>query len=204
MALTFESRAQSSVTAPRVALLVVDVINDFDFPEGDALLALASEALPRIEALIDRARRSEVPIVYVNDNFGHWRSDFRATIARCSDVSRPGSALVRRLQPRHEDYFVLKPKHSGFFHTPLDLLLSELEIRTVVICGFATNSCVTSTALDAHMRDYRIVVPSDTTAANTRRLCTESLEHLESTVHALTCVSTELDFARLCEANLHA
>ena len=204
MTLALPSRAPSPVTSRRVALLVVDVINDFDFPEGDALLALASEALPRIEALIDRARRSELPIVYVNDNFGHWRSDFRATIARCSDVSRAGSALVRRLQPRPEDYFVLKPKHSGFFHTPLELLLRELEIRTVVICGFATNSCVTSTAHDAHMRDYRVVVPRDTTAANTPRLCTESLEHLESTVHALTCASTELDFERLCEANLHA
>lgn len=194
--------AQPSANPLGVALLLVDVINDFDFPEGDALLGFASEAVPRIEALVERARRARVPIVYVNDNFGHWRSDFRTTVARCCDPSRRGAALVRRLQPRPEDYFVLKPKHSGFFHTPLELLLKALEVQTVVICGFATNSCVTSTAHDAHMRDLRIVVPCDTTAANTRRLCTDSVQQLELTLRALTCASSEIDFGDLCEANL--
>jgi nicotinamidase-related amidase len=185
-----------------VALLLVDVINDFDFPEGDALLALALEAVPHIEALVARARRSGVPIVYVNDNFGHWRSDFRATVARCGDPSRPGAALVQRLQPRAEDYFVLKPKHSGFFHTPLELLLKAFETEAVVICGFATNSCVTFTAHDAHMRGLRVVLPRDATAANTRRLCEDSVRLLELTLHAITCTAAEIDFERLCEANV--
>lgn len=187
-----------------VAVLLVDVINDFDFPEGDGLLALASKAAPCIEALVARARRAGVPVIYVNDNFGHWRSDFRATVARCSDPSRPGAALVRRLQPRAEDYFVLKPKHSGFFHTPLELLLKALQTETLVLCGFATNSCVTSTAHDAHMRGLRVVVPRDTTAANTPDLVAGALRQLELTLRALTCDSAELDFAQLCEANLRS
>lgn len=181
----------------RVALLLVDVINDFEFPGSDALLPLAAEAVPRIEALLVRARGFGVPIVYVNDNFGHWRSDFRATIARCTDHARPGAALVQRLGPRPEDYFVLKPKQSGFFHTPLELLLKELGTETVVICGFATNACVTSTAHDAHMRDLRVVVPHDTTAAITRTLCADSVRHLELSLLATTCAASEVDFERL-------
>ena len=202
MTLTLPPAVQSSTARHPVALLLVDVILDFDFPEGDALLAQASGAVPHIELLIERARRAEVPIVYVNDNLGRWRSDFRATVARCCDPSRPSAALVRRLQPRTEDYFILKPKHSGFFLTPLELLLKALGTRTVIICGFAANSCVTSTAHDAHMRDFGVVVPSDTTAANTAQLCADSVRHLGLTLRAITCAASELDFARLCEANL--
>ncbi|HEY6728578.1 MAG TPA: isochorismatase family cysteine hydrolase [Polyangiaceae bacterium] len=202
--MTLTAASDFGKSAPRhgVAVLLVDVINDFDFPEGDALLALASEAVPRIEALVERARGSGVPVIYVNDNFGNWRSDFRATVARCSDPSRPGAALVQRLQPRAQDYFVLKPKHSGFFHTPLELLLQALETQTVVICGLAANSCVTSTAHDAHMRGFRVVVPHDTTAANTRQLGVDAVRQLELTLQALTCAAAELDFEQLCEANL--
>jgi nicotinamidase-related amidase len=183
--------------AHRAALLLIDVINDFDFPEGDALLALAAEAVPRIEALMSRARQHGVPVIYVNDNFGHWRSDFRSTVARCSDLSRRGAGLVRRLAPRLEDYFVLKPKHSGFFHTPLELLLATLGTEVVVLCGFATNSCVTFTAHDAHMRGFRVIVPRDTTAANTERICADALRQLELTLHATTADSAGLDFAQL-------
>lgn len=197
MTLTVGPDIQPSTTRHRVALLLVDVINDFDFPESDALLAAASDAVPRIELLVERARRFSVPIVYVNDNFGHWRSDFRATVARCCDPSRPGAALVQRLRPRPEDYFVLKPKQSGFFHTPLEPLLKALGTVTVVICGFAANACVTSTAHDAHMRDLHVVVPWDTTAANSPRLCVDSVRHLELTLQATTCASSDVDFARL-------
>jgi len=180
-----------------VAILLVDVINDFEFDEGEALLALAWRALPQIEALLVRAREAGVPVIYVNDNFGHWRSDFRATVARCSDPARRGAALVRRLAPRQDDYFVLKPKHSGFFHTPLELLLGALHTEVLVICGFATNSCVTVTAHDAYMRGFRVIVPRDTTASNSERLRADALRHLELTVHATTTGSAQLELDAL-------
>jgi nicotinamidase-related amidase len=195
-----------TIASPRspahsVAILLVDVINDFEFPEGEALLALAGKALPQIEALLARAREAGVPVIYVNDNFGHWRSDFRATVARCSDPVRRGAALVRRLAPRPEDYFVLKPKHSGFFQTPLDLLLQTLQTEVLVICGFATNSCVTVTAHDAYMRGFRVLVPRDTTAANSERLRADALRHLELTVHAETASAAQLQLHELRGAN---
>jgi len=179
----------------RIAVLLVDVINDFDFPEGESLLAAAQKAAPRIAALLGRARAAGVPVIYVNDNFGRWRSDFRSTVARCSESSRPGAALVRELAPQTGDYFVLKPQHSGFFHTPLELMLHELRTEVVVICGFATNSCVSFTAHDAHMRGFRTIIPHDTTAANTPDVCAGALRQLEYTLRAVTADSSALDFA---------
>src|SRR5690242_1316433 len=170
----------------RAALLFRSVINDFDFPEAEPLLAAAERAAPRIEALLSRARRGGVPVIYVNDNFGHWRSDFRSTLARCSEPGRPGAGIARRLAPQLDDYFVLKPQHSGFFHTPLELLLKDLGSEFVALCGFSTNSCVTFTAHDAHMRGFRVLVPRDTTAALSEQVHSEALHQLELTVHAQT------------------
>jgi nicotinamidase-related amidase len=180
----------------RASLLLIDVINDFDFPGAERLLAHAEHSAPRIEALLARARRAGVPVIYVNDNFGHWRSDFRATLARCTEPARPGSGIARRLAPRLDDYFVLKPQHSGFFHTPLELLLRDLGAKVLLLCGFSTNSCVAFTAHDAHMRGFRVVIPRDTTAALSEHIHLEALHQLELTVHAETAESTALDFAR--------
>ena len=181
----------------RAALLLIDVINDFDFPGAEPLLAGAERSASRIEALLARARQAGVPVIYVNDNFGHWRSDFKATLARCSEPTRPGSAIVRRLAPQLDDYFVLKPQHSGFFHTPLELLLKDLGPEVLVLCGFSTNSCVTFTAHDAHMRGFRVIVPRDTTAALSDQIHAEALHQLELTVHAETGESMTIDFNRL-------
>lgn len=180
-----------------LALLLIDVINDFDFPGADSLLAEASRAAPRIAGLTQRARQMGAPVIYVNDNFGHWRSDFHATVARCSDPRRPGAPLVQRLAPGPGDFFVLKPMHSGFFHTPLELLLAELGSRVLILCGFATNSCVAFTAHDAHMRGFSLVVPEDTTAAITPERCAAALQHLATAVHADTRSSEALRLEEL-------
>jgi nicotinamidase-related amidase len=184
----------------QLAVLVIDVINDFEFAEAEQLLAFAEQAVPRVEALLQRARQSCLPVIYVNDNFGRWRSDFHSTVARCSEPSRRGSALVRRLTPAAGDYFVLKPRHSGFFHTPLELLLHELGTDALLLCGISTHSCVTFTAQDAHMRGFRVFVPSDTTAAPSEHLRNGALRQLESSVHATTTESVALDFAQLAQS----
>ncbi len=147
------------------ALLLIDVINDFDFPEGHRLLRHALPAARRIVRLKSRARAAGVPVVYVNDNFGRWRSDFRHQVTHCLRPDCLGRELVRLLSPDDADFFVLKPKHSGFYSTTLDLLLKSLRIDTLVLTGFATDICVLYTANDAYMRDYRIVVAADGVAA---------------------------------------
>src|ERR1041385_4554270 len=100
-----------------VALLLIDVINDLDFPEGEQLLRYALPMASQIAALKKRARISDVPVIYANDNFGRWRSDFNAQVDHCIQDHTRGRPIVELLRPEKDDYFVLKPKHSGFFST---------------------------------------------------------------------------------------
>jgi len=183
------------------ALLLVDVINAFDFDGAGSLIRAAQRVAPKIESLARRARDAGVPVVYVNDNFGKWRSDF-ATMTR-EYARHPGArgAIVARLRPEPGDYFVLKPQHSGFYSTPLELLLDNLAVHTVVVTGFAADLCVLFTAHDAHMRGYRLVIPQDTTAANTPAAARHALEHVRVALHGATPSSAGVDFARISKGH---
>jgi nicotinamidase-related amidase len=149
------------------ALLLVDVINPLDFPEADQILRHAPAMARRLRRLKARARKAGVPAIYVNDNFGRWRSDFRKQVELCLAPDSAGREIVRHLQPEENDYFVLKPKHSGFFASTLETLLRYLGARRLIITGLAGNFCVLFTANDAYMRDYELFVPYDCMASNT-------------------------------------
>jgi len=183
--------------AGRTALLLIDVVNAFDFGGAEGLVRAARPAADAIAKLAARARKEDVPVVYVNDNFGQWRSDFASTVRACTKKTPAGRAIGRRLRPHRGDYFVLKPQHSGFYSTPLDLLLRHLDVHTLVLTGFAANMCVVFTANDAHMRGYRVVVPRDCTASNTPALTEAVLVHVEAALGGDTRPSPRLDFARL-------
>src|SRR4051812_16373228 len=114
-----------------IALLLIDVINDLEFPEGDQLLRFALPMAARIKALKKRAKEAHIPVIYVNDNFGRWQSDFNKQVDHCLHDQVRGQPLAELLQPEQDDYFVLKPKHSGFFSTSLDILLDYLKVETV-------------------------------------------------------------------------
>ncbi|HYD49032.1 MAG TPA: isochorismatase family cysteine hydrolase [Terriglobales bacterium] len=178
--------AQKRVGRARAAkaLLLIDVINPFDFDGAAQLHRHALPAAKRILALREHADRHHWPVIYVNDNFGHWRSDFRAIVDHCSSNGVGGGAIPRMLAPREGDFFVLKPRHSGFYLTPLELLLQNLEIQTVVLTGFAANICVLYTAVDAHMRGIKIIVPPDAVAAEQPRLTQFALEEMKRGCHA--------------------
>jgi len=180
-----------------VALLLIDVMNGFDFEGSEGLVEGARRAAPRILSLRERAHADGVPVIYVNDNFGQWRSDFRATVAACSDPRQPGHAVTRLLTPTDRDYFVLKPRHSAFYCTALEVLLARIKARTLVLGGFATNICVLFTANDAHMRGYEVVVPADCTASNTESLTQQALEQMREVSNASTDESVKLDFGVL-------
>jgi nicotinamidase-related amidase len=164
------------------ALLLVDVIHPFDFPGAEALLANAREVTPAICRLADRAREAEVPVIYVNDNFGRWRSSFEETVDTCLDG--PGGALVERVQPTKRDYFVLKPHRSGFYGTPLELLLRALGVRSVVLCGFTTDMCILATANDARMRELKVCVVDDGTASLDGQRHREALDLMRTALDA--------------------
>jgi len=178
------------------ALLLIDVINDLAFPGSQALVEQAEAMAVRLAAFKRRAANAGVPIVYVNDNFGQWRSDFRQTVAHCTSPSSPGREVSRRLRPTANDYFVLKPKHSGFFATTLDPLLEALRIERVIVAGIAGNICVLFTANDAYMRDLELFAPADCIVSNTPLDNDHALRQIEIVLKGNTAPSTQLEFKR--------
>lgn len=169
-----------------MALVLIDVINAMDFPRGKDLLEQALPVSRRIAALKKRMRKAGLPVIYVNDNFGRWRSDFKSHIRHCLSGNVPGRPVVEALLPDEEDYFVLKPKHSGFFSTSLEILLDYLEVRTLILAGFAGNLCVLYTANDAYMRDYRLFVPRDCIASETAEANDHALAQMKRHLRADT------------------
>lgn len=176
-----------------VALLLIDVINGLDFPGNEEIVARAEPMARRIAALKRRAKAHGIPTIYVNDNFGRWRSDRNALLEHYLRADQPGHRMVELLQPEPDDYFVLKPKHSAFFSTTLDTLLVYLGARTLILTGVAGNICVFFSANDAYMRDYRLVVPEDCIASNTVAENDYALAQMRQILRADTSPSTRLD-----------
>jgi nicotinamidase-related amidase len=179
-----------------VALLLVDVINDFAYATGPRLVRAAMPAARELSQLKQRAKRAGVPCIYANDNFGRWRSDFSAQVEHCMRTESRGHSLVELLLPSADDYFVLKPKHSAFYQTCLSVLLEHLGVHTLVLTGFTTDSCLTFTATDAYLRNYQVVVPRDTSAAASKAGHRAALQHLKSVLHADTPRARDLTFLR--------
>ena len=176
-----------------VALLLIDVINDLEFPGADQLLRHALPMAERIAALKKQVKALGMPVVYVNDNFGRWQSNFHTQIEHCLQDGVRGRPVAKRLLPDEDDYFVLKPKHSGFYSTTLDILLEYLQVKSLILAGIAGNICVLFTANDAYMRDYSIFVPSDCVVSNTDTENRHALEQMAQVLKANTRKSDELD-----------
>jgi nicotinamidase-related amidase len=176
---------------------LIDVINHFEFPDGKQMLAQALPIAPRLARLKARARAAGMPVIYVNDNFGQWRSDHSKLLDYCLRPEAVGKRFVEQIQPDKDDYFVLKPKHSGFYQTPLEVLLAYLGASSLVFCGLATNSCVVCTAHDAKMRNFDLFVPSDCSASLTTREHKQALEHMKTMTGATTTPSASLRLQNL-------
>jgi nicotinamidase-related amidase len=162
-------------------LLLVDVVNHFEFPDGDGILKNALQIAPCLERLKKRARDLNIPVIYMNDNFGQWRSDAGKLLAHCLRTDYAGKPFMEAVQPDEQDYCVLKPMHSAFFQTPLDLLLRHLGASPIILAGIATNSGILCTAHDAKMRDFKVTVVSDCCAARSAREHNEAIENTGET-----------------------
>jgi nicotinamidase-related amidase len=180
-----------------VALLLIDVINDLEFDGGEALLAQALPMATQIAALKRRGTQAGIPAIYVNDNFGRWQSDFAKLLAHCLNDGVRGQPLAEQLQPEPDDYFVLKPKHSGFYATTLDLLLRYLHVTTIILTGLTGDICVLFTANDAYMRDVHLVVSADCVASQDPEENRHALRHMQRVLKADIRPSTALDLHTL-------
>lgn len=191
------SDEREAVTRSKTALLLIDVINDMDFEGSESLVRLAEPMARRLRALKKRARAAGIATIYINDNFGQWRSDFRAIVAHCVRAKSPGRNVARMLKPDAKDYFVLKPKQSAFYGTTLDTLLRDLGTRKVILTGVAGDNCVLFSANDAYMRDLKLIVPSDCIASETEAENQYALQLMKKVAKADIRPSTELDLEPL-------
>jgi nicotinamidase-related amidase len=147
------------------ALIIIDFFNPMDFVGGEALARPALRAARRTASLKARLRRAGVPAIFANDNFGHWESEFSTLVATCTRLPGAPGEIARLLAPQPGDRSVLKPRHSAFYGTPLEFLLDELGSRELIVTGIAADSCVAITAHDAHIRKFKLWVPSDCVAS---------------------------------------
>jgi nicotinamidase-related amidase len=183
--------AQAPNHSPAV-LILIDVINHFEFPDGENVLRQALPVAPKLARLKKRAQAAGLSTVYVNDNFGQWRSDVGKLPDYCLRPEAIGKPFVEQIQPDKRDYFILKPMHSGCYQTPLEVLLRYLDASTLVLCGLTTNSCIVCTEHDAKMREFELYVPSDCSAARTAKEHRQAIEHIRMMTHAKVAPSRSL------------
>jgi len=161
-----------------MALLLVDFINPLDFPDAERLAPSALTAAKAAAKLAQAARAHTIPVIFANDNFGAWRSDFTAMAKRLEKRGGPSASIVKLLRPRRGDLTMLKPMHSAFFGTPLDIVLNRIGVRSLIIAGLATDICVQLTAADAFLRNWKLHVPPECTAAMTEARKTAALIYM--------------------------
>lgn len=180
-----------------VALLIIDMINDLEFPGGENIVEAAQEAAQQIVSLKKQAKALNIPVVYVNDNFGRWRSDMTKQVEHCLNDGVRGQRLVELLRPERDDYVVLKPKHSAFHATTLDALLNYLQADQLIITGISADVCVQFSASDAYMRDFKLYIPEDCIASDSAEHTQEAITYLKRVLDADTTPSYELHLEQL-------
>jgi nicotinamidase-related amidase len=187
----------SAPDSASTALLIIDLVSDFEFEDGEQVFRAALPVARSIRRLKERARAAGIPTIYVNDNFGRWRSDFRELVRHCLQDGVRGAEVVRLIEPEPDDYFILKPKHSGFFATALETLLAYIGVDTVILTGVSTHQCVLFTANDAYVRDLHIIVPADCVGAVNEGQTRFALRYFRTVLKADVRVSSRLPLKRV-------
>lgn len=182
-----------------VALMIIDMLNDLEFPEGPDFLEPTLAAARNIAKLKQQAKALGIPVVYVNDNFGRWQSNINDIIDHCLNDGVRGEPLVRLLKPEADDYIVLKPKHSAFYATTLDALLTYLHTEKLILTGISADLCVLFAANDAYMRDFTLCIPADCVAAGATADTEAALAYMKRVLQADTRPSKQLNLAEFID-----
>ena len=180
---------------PKTALIVVDMIQTYDFTDGDTLAANVEKMVPSLERLLEKAREADALIMYVNDSFGDWSTDRERLVDRARRTEY--GHLLDDVAPGDDVLFVLKARHSIFFQTPMDYILDEHEIEHLVLAGQATEQCILYSALDAHIRHRPVSVPADAVAHIHDDLAEAALRMMEINMDATVCEVDDIEFERV-------
>ncbi len=186
----------SDLPKSRRAVLLVDFVNPLDFPGSEDLAEPAVVAARAASKLVRQARHAGVPVIYANDNFGIWQSDFGAMVERLANGSGTSSTIVKLLRPKRGDLTILKPMHSAFFGSPLDLVLRKMGARSLVIAGLATDICVQLTAADAFLRGLKVHVPPESTAAESEAKKQTALAYMRDILKCDVSPASSIRFPR--------
>lgn len=184
--------ASDQLPAHPVVLLLIDFINPLEFPGAEDIAPLALEAAQSTAALKKALRATGVPVIYANDNYGYWQSDFKTLVKQCQQHGGVSAQMARLLRPAPADLTLLKPRHSAFYGSPLALLLKQIGAEEIIITGLATDICVQFTAMDAFLRGFKVRVPSDCTAAESPAAKQQSLKYMRRVVDCDTAPSAFL------------
>ncbi|XXM70985.1 isochorismatase family cysteine hydrolase [Lysinibacillus sphaericus] len=174
------------------ALLIIDMINTFDFDGGEELLSNTKRIVDPIRELKNKAKKDDIPVIYVNDNYGLWQDNMNDIIEVCKKGK--GGSIIEKIHPDEDDYFIVKPKHSCFFGTQLEILLHQLDVDHLILTGIAGDICVLFTANDAHMREYGVSIPLDCMASETKEDNDSAVHIIEKTIDADLTRSSEMEF----------
>jgi len=177
-----------------IALLIIDMVNDFRFEDGKKLYRNTIKIAERVAGLRDRAQKAKVPVIFINDNFGKWNRDFGGFVEAISEASEEGREMTNILAPEGDDYFILKPQRSAFYATPLDVLLESMEAERLIITGITTDICVMFTAHDAHMRGFDVVIPKDCVAAVQASFHNQAVKFMERVADAKIVTGADVRF----------
>ncbi|MCU7555392.1 cysteine hydrolase [Alteromonas sp. ASW11-19] len=178
----------------KVVLIIIDMINDLEFEDGEKMLSPALEAARNIAAFKEeQLKNRSIPTIYVNDNFGKWRSDFRQLVSHVLDDGVRGEEVTRILHPDEDDYFVIKARHSGFFGTTLETLLQHLGAETLILAGLTGDMCVQFTAQDAHMRQFNLIIPPDLIVCADEKTKQTAISQMALTCKAATPCSSDIN-----------
>lgn len=174
----------TEVTAPRgkTAVIVVDMLNRYEHEDAEALCESVERGLPAMCEIVSYAHCSDLPLVYVNDNYGDWAAS-RAELSQ-SALGGQNPSLVEPIVPQEGVPFVTKARHSIFYETQLDYLLHERGITRLILIGQVTEQCILYSALDAYVRHYEIVVPSNAVAHIHRDLAGAALRMMQLNMSA--------------------
>ncbi len=180
-----------------VALVIVDMINDLEFPDAADFLEPTLAAARNIAALRQRMDEAGLPVIYVNDNFGRWRSNFDDLLNHCLTDDVRGKPIAELLRPTPKDYIVIKPKNSAFYSTTLETLLLYLRVKRLILTGISADSCILFTANDAYVRDLELIIPADCVASGQEQHKQEALAYMQRVLKADITPSTELNLGKI-------
>ena len=181
----------------RAVLLIIDMINDLEFPGNEELVGMSETLGKDVAKLKAKCRRAGIPAIYVNDNVGLWRSDFQGLIRRCMASKSAGRNMVRQIRPDSRDLLILKPAHSAFYGTPLVPLLTDMQVTSILLAGVLTHFCILLTAADGYMRNFQLYVPEDCVAGRSTDEHHAALQVMKSSFRIDITPSRNLDLSKI-------